>query len=177
MTTPDPRYPIGEFASAGRPLTSEERSTHIAMIEAHPAAMRAAVQGLSQEQIDTPYREGGWTVRQVVHHVVDSHANAYVRFKLALTEDSPTICTYEEARWAELPDSRELPVEASLAILEPLHHRWCHLLRGLAPEDFARTLVHPEIGTITVDVLLEIYGWHGPHHVAHVTTLRETRGW
>lgn len=175
--TPDLRYPIGEFASVGRALTPEERVTHIDTIQAHPTKMRAAVSGLTGEQIDTRYRDGGWTVRQVVHHVVDSHVNSYVRFKLALTEESPTITTYEEAQWAELPDSLQLPIEASLAILEPLHHRWVHLLRQLTPDDFARTLVHPEIGTITVDHLLEIYGWHCPHHEAHITTLREARGW
>lgn len=177
MTTPDPRYPIGPFASLGRPLTAEERAARIDVIEAHPANMRAAVAGLDDDQLDTPYRDGGWTVRQVVHHVVDSHVNSYVRFKLAVTEEEPRVGTYQEARWAELPDGRDLPVEDSLAILEPLHRRWVYFLRRLKPEDFARTVYHPEIGDITVDVLLEIYGWHCPHHEAHITTLRAARGW
>lgn len=177
MTTADPRFPIGPFRSLGRALTPDERTARIERIEAHPANMRAAVEGLSDEQLDTPYREGGWTVRQVVHHVVDSHVNSYVRFKLAVTEDRPRVGTYQEQLWAELPDARQLPVEDSLAILQPLHRRWVYFLRHLAPEDFARAVEHPEIGDITVDVLLEIYGWHCPHHEAHITTLRDARGW
>ena len=173
----DPRYPIGPFRSVGRPLTSEERAAFIDAIDAHPGAMRAAVAGLSDAQLDTPYRDGGWTARQVVHHVVDSHVNAYVRFKLAVTEDHPRICTYQEAVWAELPDAKTAPVEGSLAILDALHPRWVSFLRGLADEDFRRTIDHPEAGDITVDVLLEIYGWHCPHHEAHVTRLRERMGW
>lgn len=173
----DPRYPLGPFESVGRPLTDEERTRHIDVIEAHPERMRAAVEGLTDEQLDTPYREGGWTVRQVVHHVVDSHVNAYVRFKLAVTEDAPTIGTYEEKEWAELPDAKEAPVEGSLRILEALHRRWVSFLRALDPADFRRSVRHPEVGEITVDVLLEIYGWHGPHHEAHVTTLRVREGW
>lgn len=177
MTTPDPRYPIGPFRSLGRPLTDEERARLIDSIEGHPARMRTAVTGLDDDQLDTPYRDGGWTPRQVVHHVVDSHLNAYVRFKLAVTEDVPTIGTYQESVWAELPDGKHAPVEGSLRILEALHPRWVSFLRALEPADFRRAVNHPEIGQITVDTLLEIYGWHGPHHEAHVTQLRERNGW
>lgn len=177
MTASDPRYPIGPFRPLARPLTPEERAERIRIIEAHPGRMRAAVADLDDAQLDTPYRDGGWTVRQVVHHVVDSHLNAYVRFKLAVTEDHPTVGTYEEKLWAELPDAREAPVEGSLQILESLHRRWVAFLRNLEADDFRRPLSHPESGDITVDTLLELYGWHGPHHEAHITSLRESRGW
>lgn len=177
MNDLDPRYPTGRFQSLGRPLTPDERAERIDTIEGHPARMRAAVADLSDAQLDTPYRDGGWTVRQVVHHVVDSHLNAYVRFKLAVTEETPTIGTYEEAVWAELPDAKDAPVEGSLAMLEALHPRWVAFLRALEPADFRRSVRHPEIGDLTVDTLLEIYGWHGPHHEAHVTTLRRREGW
>lgn len=177
MNEADPRYPIGRFESLGRPLTDAERSALVRAIEAHPARMRAAVGGLDDGQLDTPYREGGWTVRQVVHHVVDSHVNSYVRFKLAVTEDQPTIGTYEEAEWAELPDGKYAPVDGSLAILDALHPRWVAFLRALSPDQFRRSVHHPEMGEITVDVLLEIYGWHCPHHEAHVTALRERMDW
>ncbi len=175
--TEDLRYPTGRFKSAGRPLTTEERARLIDAIEAHPARMRAAVAGLDDAQLDTRYREDGWTVRQVVHHVVDSHVNSYVRFKLAVTEDHPRIGTYEEALWAELPDAKHAPVEGSLQILEALHRRWVSFLRALPDEAFARTFDHPESGTLTVDQLVEIYGWHCPHHEAHITSLRERKGW
>ena len=173
----DPRYPIGPFASVRRPLTDVERAERIAAIEAHPANMRAATDGLSEEQLDTPYREGGWTVRQVVHHVVDSHVNSYVRFKLAVTEERPRIITYEQAAWAELPDGKSAPIESSLAILDALHPRWVSFLRALTPEQYARTADHPEWGDVTVDMLLEIYAWHCPHHEAHITRLRDREGW
>jgi hypothetical protein len=173
----DVRYPIGPFSSVGRTLTQEERAQLIHAIEGHPARMRAAVGGLDDAQLDTPYREGGWTSRQVVHHVVDSHVNAYVRFKLAVTEDHPTIRPYEEHVWAELPDGKSAPVDGSLAILDALHARWVSFLRGLSAEDFTRTLHYPDMGDVTVDFLLEMYGWHGPHHEAHVTSLRQRRGW
>ena len=146
-------------------------------IEAHPANMRAAVAGLNDEQLDTPYRDGGWTVRQVVHHVVDSHINSYVRFKLAVTEDQPTIGTYEEAQWAELPEARSAPVEMSLAILEALHTRWVTMLRAFDADHFTRLLRYPDVGVVSVDVLLEIYSWHCPHHEAHVTRLKDRMGW
>lgn len=177
MSSDELRYPRGPFRSVGRPLTPEERSGHIDTIAEHPAHMREAVAGLNDDQLDTPYRDGGWTVRQVIHHVVDSHLNAYIRFKLAVTEDRPTICAYEEKLWAELPDAKATPIDGSLAMLEHLHARWVVFLRGLGEGDFRRVFLHPELGELTVDILLEIYGWHGPHHVAHVTRLRERRGW
>lgn len=172
----DLRYPIGPLQLEVSP-DPDWRPARIAEIEETPARLRAAVAGLSAEQLDTPYRPDGWTVRQVVHHVPDSHANAYVRFKLALTEDSPTIKPYLEARWAELPDTAETPVEVSLALLEALHRRWVILLRGMSAEDFARPLHHPEKGRLSLDQMLALYAWHGRHHVAHVTALRERMGW
>jgi uncharacterized damage-inducible protein DinB len=158
-------------------LSDEERREKIDQIEAAPAQLRAAVEGLNAEQLDTPYRPGGWTVRQVVHHVPDSHLNAYIRFKLALTEDEPAIKTYDEARWAELPDSRSVPIEVSLVLLETLHRRWVSLLRLLPAAAFEKTLRHPDHGLINLNQLLSLYAWHGAHHVAHVTTLRERMGW
>ena len=173
----DLKFPIGRFKSLRRPLTDAERADRIAAIEAHPANMRAAVAGLGDPQLDTPYREGGWTVRQVVHHVVDSHVNSYIRFKLAVTEDNPAIMTYRQSEWAELPDGKSAPVGTSLAILDALHPRWVAFLRARTDDDFARTVRHPEWGDISVDFLLEVYGWHCPHHEAHVTRLRERMGW
>ena len=175
MTT-DLRYPIGKFAPPDR-TTADDRRRRIDEIAGLPAALRAAVHGLTPSQRDTPYREGGWTVRQLVHHVADSHMHAYLRFRFALTESEPTIKPYEEARWAELEDARTLPADVSLALLEPLHERWVALLRALPAPDFARTLVHPERGTLTLDFMLGLYAWHGRHHVAHVTALRERMGW
>jgi hypothetical protein len=140
--------------------------------------MRAAVTGLSETQLDTRYRDGGWTVRQVVHHVPDSHLNAYTRLRLALTENAPTIKPYEEARWAELPDARTGPIEISLSLLEALHHRWVALLRKLGAAEGARTFLHPEHNRqITIDELIAMYAWHGEHHVAHITSLRRRMGW
>lgn len=172
----DPRYPVGR-AEMEKELSPERRRELIDLIEETPARLREAVTGLNPEQLDTPYRPGGWTVRQLIHHVPDSHLNAYVRFKLALTEEEPAIKTYEEARWAELPDSRSVPVEVSLTLLEALHHRWVALLRALPVADFQKTLKHPDWGIINLDELLGLYAWHGRHHVAHVTTLRERMGW
>jgi uncharacterized damage-inducible protein DinB len=163
----DPRYPIGR-AEMEKELSPERRRELIDLIEETPARLREAVTGLNPEQLDTPYRPGGWTVRQLVHHVPDSHLNAYVRFKLALTEDEPAIKTYEEARWAELPDSRSVPVEVSLTLLDALHRRWVALLRAVPVADFQKTLKHPDWGTINLDELLGLYSWHGQHHVAHV---------
>jgi len=173
----DPRYPIGRFESVNRPLAPEERRARIEAIRALPADLRAAVAGLTDEQLDTPYRDGGWTVRQLVHHVGDSHVNAYVRFKLAATEDHPTVRAYDEKRWAELPEAKTARVEVSLAFLEALHARWVAFLDACGPGDFARTLHHPEIGDRALDFMLELYGWHGAHHTAHVTSLRARRGW
>lgn len=177
MNTADLRYPIGKFERRDR-LTSAERTMLIEQIAATPARMRDAVASLDEKQLNTPYRDGGWTVRQVVHHVPDSHINAYSRFKLALTEDSPMIKPYDEAAWAALPDSRDTPVATSLTLLESLHDRWVRLLRSMTDADFQRTLKHPEHeGTMTLDSMLGLYGWHGRHHVGHITSLRERMGW
>jgi hypothetical protein len=171
------RFPIGRFGYTG-PLSPAERLDCIERIERAPAAIRATVQGLSDAQLDTPYRAGGWTVRQVAHHVPDSHLNAYTRFRLALTEPTPTIRPYYEDRWAELPDARRAPVEVSLALLESLHRRWVLLLRQLAPSDWERRYLHPEHGREwALDEVLAMYAWHGEHHAAHITGLRERLGW
>ena len=170
----DPRYPIGHWAAPDAAPGTAARL--IDTIAGAPAALRAAVDGLTDAQLDTPYREGGWTVRQVVHHVADSHMNAYVRIKKALTEDAPAITPYEEARWAELPDSR-LPVAPSLALLDALHARWVVTLRALGPAELARPYLHPETGAVPVRTALGIYAWHGAHHAAHVTGLRGRMGW
>ncbi len=172
----DLRYPIGPFRWEGA-ITEDQRRRLIGEIEETPARLRAAVAGLSQEQLDTRYRPGGWTVRQVAHHLPDSHLNAYTRFKLALTEEEPIIKPYDQERWAELGDSRTAPVEVSLALLESLHRRWALLLKSLTAADFARTFRHPELGIVTLDKNLCLYAWHGRHHVAHITSLRERMGW
>lgn len=171
----DLRYPIGEFVAPGS-LTAAERVTAIEQIALLPGQLRDAVVGLSEKQLDTPYRPGGWTVRQVVHHLPDSHLNSYVRWKRALTEDVPTICTYEEARWAELSDS-QAPVEISLDLVEALHARWVTLLKQLGEDAWKRRLAHPELGEMVLDDMLALYAWHGRHHVAHITSLREREGW
>ena len=172
----DPRYPVGKFEYAG-PYSEAQRKKFIEAIAQTPAKMRAAVKGLRPKQLDTPYREGGWSVRQVAHHVPDSHLNAYVRLKLALTETEPTIKPYDEKAWAMLADTSATPVETSLALLENLHERWVNLWRLLKPSDFERTFRHPEAGVRTVDWLLALYSWHGAHHVAHITSLRKKMGW
>lgn len=172
----DLRYPIGRFEIPPH-VTDAERCTFIEQIAALPADLRQAVAALDEAQLDTPYREGGWTVRQVVHHVPDSHLNAYLRFKLALTESTPTIKTYEEARWAELPEARSAPIDCSLALLEALHQRWVLLLRVLAPAQFARSFRHPEMGLMTLSQQMAMYAWHGRHHLAHITSLRTRMGW
>jgi len=177
----DLQYPIGKFqwggVKWGGVSTDEQRRQLIDQIDQAPAQLRQAVAGLTEEQIDTPYRPGGWTVRQVVHHLPDSHMNAYGRFRLALTEDEPTIKPYDQERWAVLEDARTAPAELSLSLLEPLHRRLVLLLRSLRPEDFARTFRHPEMGVVTLDRLLGMYAWHGRHHIAHITSLRDRRGW
>ena len=172
----DPRYPIGRYERRDV-LTPEERAAMIEQIAAAPQKMREAVAGLTPQQLETPYREGGWTLRQVVHHVPDSHMNSYVRFKLALTEQTPTIRPYDEARWAELADSRDTPPATSMALLESLHDRWVRLLRSMSADDFQRTLNHPENGLMTLDAMLALYAWHGRHHVAHITSTRARNGW
>jgi len=172
----DLRYPIGTFKYEGE-LAEEGRRRAIDAIAEAPARLRAAVEGLAPQQLETPYRPGGWTVRQLVHHLPDSHLNAYTRFKLALTEEEPTIKPYDEAQWANLEDGRNAPAVISLALLEALHLRWVLLLKSLQPADFARTLRHPERGVMTLDELLSLYAWHGRHHVAHITSLRERMAW
>jgi uncharacterized damage-inducible protein DinB len=175
-STADLRFPTGRFQRPAE-LSADARAQAIETIAATPARLREAVRGLTDEQIATPYRPGGWTVRQVVHHVPDSHLNAYTRFKLALTEDEPTIKPYDEARWAELADTRLVPIATSLTLLETVHERWVALLRAMQPSDFARPLKHPETGRQTLDQMLALYAWHGPHHTAHVTSLRQRMGW
>jgi uncharacterized damage-inducible protein DinB len=172
----DLRYPVGKFEYQG-PLTESERNDLIQQVADAPAKLRAAVSGLSEKQLDTPYRPEGWTVRQVAHHVPDSHMNAYVRFKLALTEDEPTVKPYAEDRWAKLSDTKVTPVEVSLALLENLHDRWVRLLKSLTAEEWKRPLRHPEFGTMTLDKVLGMYAWHGRHHVAHITELRKRMSW
>lgn len=160
------RYPVGRFTP--RPhLDAAGRAALIAEIAALPAALRAAVAGLGDPALDMPYRPGGWTLRQVVHHLPDSHLNAYVRWKLALTENVPTIKSYAEAEWARLPDSR-LPVEVSLRLLEALHERWVVLLESLDEAQWARSFLHPELGMVALEANLQLYAWHGRHHLAHV---------
>jgi DinB superfamily len=164
----DPRYPIGRFNPSSVP-TSDEIQQAIADIRELPERLRGALAGLSEEGLDSPYRPGGWTVRQLVHHLADSHLNAYVRLRLVLTEEAPTIKTYDEKRWAELADARSAPIEPSLRLLEGLHQRWAMLLGTLAEADFARPLRHPEMGSISAGQLTALYGWHCRHHVAHIT--------
>jgi len=172
----DLRYPIGKFSYDGH-LTEDRKRAFLDDIAQTPKNLRAAVQGLSAAQLDTPYRPAGWSVRQVVHHVPDSHLNSYVRFKLALTEDEPTIKPYAEDRWAELADTKATPVEVSLTLLNSLHDRWVRLLRSLTPEEWKRTFRHPDLGAMTLEKTLALYAWHGRHHVAHITALRERNNW
>ncbi len=171
----DLRYPVGKFQRVNS-LTGAERGELIEVIAQAPSRMRAAVKGLSEAQLETPYRSGGWTVRQVVHHVPDSHMNAFVRIKLALTENEPTIKLYEESEWAKLPDAKA-PIEMSLALLDALHQRWVVLLRALGEADWTRKFVHPAMGVMSVEQTLALYAWHSRHHVAHITALREREGW
>ncbi|HWP99783.1 MAG TPA: putative metal-dependent hydrolase, partial [Vicinamibacterales bacterium] len=172
----DLRYPIGKFAPRAA-IGEADRRALIDEIAALPGALGDAVWDLDDAQLDTPYRPGGWTVRQLVHHVADSHVNAYVRTRLALTEETPLVKTYEEAAWAELADARRLPVEVSLALLEALHRRWVALLDSLDPSMFRRRFRHPDLGELDLDLLLQLYAWHGRHHTAHVTALRDRLGW
>jgi len=172
----DLRYPIGKFSWSGS-QTPSERTQRIDEIAATPGGMRKAVAGLNADQLETPYRDGGWTVRQVVHHVPDSHMNSYLRFRFALTENEPTIKPYDEAVWARLIDARTGPIEASLKLLEGLHERWTLLLRSLSADDVKRKFHHPELGVVTIDQYIALYAWHGAHHTAHITSLRERKGW
>ncbi len=171
------RFPIGRFDTGAAPLDTAARARAITVVAETPVRMRAAVAGLSPEQLNTPYREGGWRVRDVVHHVSDSHMNAFVRFKLALTEDNPAIKTYREAEWARLADAGDTPIETSLDLLEALHARFDALLRSMGDVEFARTMHHPEWGDVDLDFMLRLYEWHGRHHPAHITGLRGRMGW
>ena len=171
----DPRYPLGPSPTPDT-LTPAQRAERIEQVAQAPEALRRAVAGLDESQLDTPYRPGGWTVRQLAHHVPESHMNAYVRFKLALTEEMPTIKPYDQALWALTPDVRG-PVGPSLVLLAALHERWVLVLRGMGPAEFARRLNHPESGVLTLDRMLAMYAWHGRHHTAHITGLRERMGW
>jgi hypothetical protein len=172
----DLSYPIGKF-DFSQTVPKEARAGLIEDIRQAPENLRAAVRGLDENQLDTAYRPGGWTVRQVVHHLVDSHMNSYVRFRLALTEDLPQVKGYDEAKWAELPDARTAPVTLSLPLLEHLHERWVVLLSALTDEDFARSFCHSHLGPVRLDTNLALYSWHGKHHTAHITRLRERQGW
>lgn len=171
----DLRFPVGKFHRLEN-ITENQRRDFINAIAETPAKLRAAVAGLNDQQLDTPYRPDGWTVRQVVHHLADSHLNSFTRFKLALTEQEPTIKPYDEKLWAELPDSKT-PIELSLPLLDGLHKRWSILLNSLSPADWQRTFRHPERGTMTLIDNLQLYAWHGRHHAAHITALRERKGW
>jgi len=173
----DLRYPIGRF-DFDAPISESDYPKLIAAIAETPGALRAALAGLSSDQLATPYRPGGWTLKQVAHHIPDSHLNAYTRFKLALTEDEPTIKPYDEAAWAELADSQKVPIEVSLDLLDALHVRWVALLRSMNPTDFERGFRHPEHGRVlSLKQLLGLYAWHGRHHVAHITSLKKREGW
>jgi DinB superfamily len=173
----DLRYPVGKFRFP-ESVSAEDLARYIDQIAEAPVRLRAAVAGLTDAQLDTPYRPGGWTVRQLAHHVPDSHINSYVRFRLALTEDQPVIKPYEEKQWAELLDARTSPVEVSLALLENLHVRWIALLRSLSAADWKRSFRHPELGLVSLENNAALYAWHGGrHHVAHITALRERMGW
>jgi len=171
----DPRYPIGKFQYQG-PYSETQRQRLISILTDLPTKLRAAVAGLNEKQLDTPYRDGGWTVRQTVHHVADSHMNSFIRFRWAITEDSPTIKPYNEALWAEIPDAKE-PVEVSLTLIDSLHRRLVVMLNTFSPEQWTRTLMHPENGVMTLDKMLGLYAWHSQHHVAHITELRKRMGW
>ncbi len=172
----DERYPLGKFEFAGD--SEEARAGYLKDIREAPGLLRAAVAGLSESQVDTPYREGGWTVRQLVHHVADSHLNSYIRFRWALTEDKPVIKAYDEKVWAELSDARTAAVELSLNLLESLHARWLALIENLSTDELNRVFIHPETGNeISLIRNLAVYAWHGKHHSAHVTELRKRMGW
>jgi hypothetical protein len=172
----DLQYPIGKY-QAKATVSPQERRAAIEQIAQLPGALSAALLGLAEEQLDTRYRPEGWTVRQVTHHLADAHMNGFVRFKLALTEEDPAIKPYAQARWAELSDSSEAAADVSLELLEALHKRWVTLLETMRPDEFARRLNHVERGLLTLDQLLCLYAWHGRHHVAHITSLRERNGW
>ena len=162
------KYPVGRIERNKEPLDAHSREALLRVLAETPATLRSLVEGLSDRELDTPYRPGGWTIRQVIHHVPDSHLNAYVRMKLAVTESEPTIKTYEEARWAELPEARTAPIAMSLDLLDALHRRWTAFLRALPPADFRKTFKHADWGLVSVDEALGMYAWHCRHHTAHV---------
>ena len=170
------RNPIGEFVIDTQ-VTETKRQQWLRQMATLPESLGAALSGLDDEQLGTPYREGGWTPRQVVHHLADAHMNGFVRFKLALTEDLPPIKTYEEDLWAETVDGRHAPVEVSLRLLDALHQRWMVLLESLSEAQFSRAFSHPQRGVMTIDKAIQLYAWHGRHHTAHITGLRERGGW
>ena len=172
----DLRYPIGKFSYSG-PASDSKIRVWIGQIAELPGQLRAAVDGLSRQQLDTPYRPGGWTVRQVIHHLPDSHINSYVRFRMALTEDEPEIKPYQEDRWAELTDARTAAVEMSLELLDALHRRWSVLLNGLGRAELARAFRHPELGLVTLERNVALYAWHGRHHLAQIAGLKERMEW
>ena len=173
----DLKYPIGTFVPKDGELTEDDRQDLIGRIRALPTALKVAVEGLSERQLDTPYREGGWSPRQIAHHLADSHMNAFVRVKLTATEDLPTIKPYEQDLWATSADVVGVPVGSSVSILTGLHDRWARLLDDLTADEYRRRLVHPELGEIDLDFLLQLYSWHGRHHVTQITELRKREGW
>ncbi|RPI18628.1 MAG: putative metal-dependent hydrolase [Ignavibacteriae bacterium] len=166
------KYPIGKY-EAKKDISAADVKGYINTIEALPAKLRNEVKGLTEEQLNTQYRTGGWTVRQVIHHLPDSHLNAYTRMKLTITEDKPTVKTYEEAKWAELEDAKNAPVEISLSLLEALHKRWVIFLRSLTEEQLKRKFIHPDLGEMSLDGLVWLYAWHCAHHLAHITELKK----
>lgn len=172
----DLRYPIGPFVFEGD-VTDARRQEWIAEIAQGPAKLRATVAGLTAAQLNTPYREGGWTLRQVVHHLADSHMNSYIRFKLALTEIEPTIKPYDESAWSELTDARTARIELSQELLESVTERWVMVLRAMSAADFERVFIHPETGRMTLTKALALYAWHGKHHIAQIASLRQRQGW
>jgi uncharacterized damage-inducible protein DinB len=172
----DLRYPIGKF-DFDASVAPEMRPLFIDQIASAPTSLRESVRALDDDQLDTPYRPGGWTVRQTVHHVADSHLNSYIRLRLALTEEQPLVKAYDEKKWAELVDARTLPVEISLSLLDTLHQRWVVLLKSMSDADFARTFRHPAVGLFRLDMNVALYAWHGRHHTAHITGLRQRNGW
>jgi hypothetical protein len=172
----DPRFPIGPFQTPGQ-ITEALRNEFIEHLALAPGLLAQAVRGLSGDQLDTPYRDGGWTVRQVVHHLADSHINGYARLRHALTEDAPTVKVYDEKLWAELPDAKVGNIDMSLNLFAGLHERLVCLLRSLKPEQFARKLLHPQRGELSIDSFVALYAWHSRHHVGHITMLRAAKGW
>jgi uncharacterized damage-inducible protein DinB len=174
--TADLRYPVGPFKPQAS-ITLNERNALIQDLGGVSAELQDAVTGLDDAQLDTAYRDGGWTLRQVVHHVADAHMGGYSRFKLAMTEHMPTIQLYDQDAWSQMADATATPIAVSLTLVDNLHKRWVTVLQSIGGEAFGRLLIHPKHGTVNVDWLLQIYAWHGRHHVAHITSLRQRKGW